>query len=205
MTRNVDGPVGPAVDGRGARRERNRAAVVDAMLSLIDEGILDVTLERAAARAGVSVRSVFRYFDGVDDLRRQTVERHFARVDARLRHLDQVENDRAARIAAFVDDRLEMFEASGAPAQLARQRSELIPIVADHLARVRRRLVDHARHQFTPELATIPGAAADDVVALLDVAVSQDGWDGLRAVHGRDPDDIRRLWIEVVDRLVPDL
>ncbi len=65
------------VDGRVERRERNRAAVVDAMVSLLDEGVLDVTLERAAERAGVSVRSVFRYFDGVDDLRRQTTARHF--------------------------------------------------------------------------------------------------------------------------------
>lgn len=191
------------LDGRSGRRARNRAAVVEAMVSLIDEGILDVTLERAAARAGVSVRSVFRYFDGADDLRRQTVTRHFETVDARLRHLDPATHDRAARSAAFVDDRLAMFEASGGSAHLARQRAEFIPVVADHLARVRARLADHVRAQFAPELAAVPPGEADDLVALIDVATSQDGWDGLHTVHGRDRHEARRLWIDLVDRLLP--
>lgn len=191
------------VDGRAERRVRNRAAVVDAMLSLLDEGVLDVTLERAAARAGVSVRSVFRYFDGVDDLRRQTVARHFASVDARLRHLDPAEHDRESRIAAFVDDRLAMFEASGRSAHLARQRAEFIPIVATHLARVRARLADHVRRQFATELATVSGPVADDLVALIDVATSHDSRDGLHSVHGCDRDEVRRLWVGLVDRLLP--
>ncbi|QGG94327.1 TetR/AcrR family transcriptional regulator [Actinomarinicola tropica] len=191
------------VDGRVERRERNRAAVVDAMVSLLGEGILDVTLERAAERAGVSVRSVFRYFDGVDDLRRQTVERHFAVVDARLRRLDPATHDRAARIAAFVEDRVGMFAASAGPARLARQRAEFIPVVAEHLARVRARLADHVRSAFAPELGLLSGAAAEDLVAVIDVAVSQDGWDALGSVHGRDRDDVVRLWVELLDRLLP--
>lgn len=191
------------VDGRVERRERNRAAVVDAMVSLLGEGILDVTLERAAERAGVSVRSVFRYFDGVDDLRRQTVERHFAVVDARLRGLDPCEHDRAARIEAFVEDRVGMFAASAGPARLARQRAEYIPVVAEHLVRVRARLADHVRTAFAPELAGLSADAADDLVAVLDVAVSQDGWDALGAVHGRDRDDVVRLWSGLIDRLLP--
>lgn len=191
------------VDGRTERRARNRAAVVDAMVSLIEEGVLDVTLERAAERAGVSVRSVFRYFDGVDDLRRQTVERHFAVVDARLRELDPAAHDRAARVAAFVDDRVAMFAASGASARLARQRAEFIPVVAEHLARVRARLADHIRSAFAPELAGVSPSAADDLVAVIDASVSQDGWDALHDVHGRDGDEVRRLWVELVDRLLP--
>ena len=191
------------LDGRAERRARNRAAVVEAMVSLIDEGVLDVTLERAAARAGVSVRSVFRYFDGADDLRRQTVERHFATVDARLRHLDPAEHDRASRIAAFVDDRLTMFEASGGSAHLARQRAEFIPVVAAHLARVRARLADHVRALFATERARVPRPEADDLVALIDVATSHEGWDALHAVHGRDRREARRLWIDLVDRLLP--
>lgn len=191
------------VDGRVERRERNRAAVVDAMVSLLGEGILDVTLERAAERAGVSVRSVFRYFDGVDDLRRQTVERHFAVVDARLRHLDPADHDRAARIDAFVEDRVGMFAASAGPARLARQRAEYIPVVAEHLARVRARLADHVRTAFAPELGLLSAEAAEDLVAVIDVAISQDGWDALGAVHDRSREDVVRLWVDLLDRLLP--
>jgi AcrR family transcriptional regulator len=173
------------------------------MVSLIDEGVLDVTLERAAERAGVSVRSVFRYFDGADDLRRQTVARHFETVDARLRHLDPAEHDRASRIAAFVDDRVAMFEASGRSAHLARQRSEFIPVVATHLAAVQARLADQVRAQFAPELANVARREADDLVAVIDIATSRDSFDALHTVHGRGPKAARRLWIDLVDRLLP--
>lgn len=191
------------VDGRAERRARNRAAVVDAMVSLLDEGVLDVTLERAAERAGVSVRSVFRYFDGADDLRQQTVARHFEVVDARLRTLDPAEHGRSERVSAFVDDRVAMFEVSAGPARLARQRAESVPVVAGHLARVRARLADQVRSSFASELAGLSARAADDLVAVIDVAVSQDGWDSLVAVHGRDRESIRRLWVDLVDRLLP--
>lgn len=199
----ADGSSAGTIDGRAERRTRNRAAVVDAMVELIDEGILDVTLERAAERAGVSVRSVFRYFDGADDLRRQTVARHLAVVDARLRHLDPAEHDRAARIAAFVDDRIAMFAASAGSARVARQRADFIPVLAEHLVRVRGRLSDHVRAQFAPELATLPAGAADDLVAVVDVAVSADGWDALGSVHGRDRDEVRRLWTDLLGQLLP--
>lgn len=190
-------------DGRVERRERNRAAVVDAMVSLLAEGVLDVTLELAAERAGVSVRSVFRYFDGVDDLRRQTAARHFAVVDDRLRRLDPGAHDRAARVAAFVEDRVALFASSATPARIARQRAEFIPVVAEHLARVRARLAEHVRVAFGLELAGLPAGTADDLVAVIDVAVSQDAWDSLREIHGRERADVERMWIDLVERLVP--
>ena len=41
-------------DGRTVRAERTRQALVDALLSLLDEGQLQPTAERIAVRAGVS-------------------------------------------------------------------------------------------------------------------------------------------------------
>src|SRR5213595_667490 len=57
-----------AVDGRTARARRTRAAVVDALLQLIDEGDLRPTAPRIAERAKVSVRSVFQHFDDLEGL-----------------------------------------------------------------------------------------------------------------------------------------
>lgn len=193
----------PTSDGRTSRRERNRAAVVAAMVELIDEGVLDVTMERAAERAGVSVRSVFRYFDSVDDLRRRTVEQHLAHVDARLRHLDPADHDRRTRIAALVDDRLDMFEATTGAARVARRRADFLPIVAEHLERVRHRLHDHVLAQLGPELSTLTPARAADLAATIDVLVSRDGWEALHEVHGRDRRQVRRMWIAAVDALLP--
>ena len=49
-------------DGRAARRERTRMAIVEALRSLLDAGDLRPTTEAIAARAGVSERSIFQHF-----------------------------------------------------------------------------------------------------------------------------------------------
>jgi AcrR family transcriptional regulator len=48
-------------DGRRMRTERGRAAVVEALLELVNEGT-HPTVAQIAERAGVSERTVFRYF-----------------------------------------------------------------------------------------------------------------------------------------------
>ena len=57
-------------DGRTVRAERTRQALVDALLSLLDEGQLQPTAERIAVRAGVSERSVFQHFPDREALSR---------------------------------------------------------------------------------------------------------------------------------------
>src|ERR1043165_6133853 len=57
-----------AVDGRTARAQRTRAAVVDALLQLINEGDLRPTAPRIAERAKVSLRSVFQHFTDLEAL-----------------------------------------------------------------------------------------------------------------------------------------
>ena len=69
-----------AEDGRRLRRERNRDAVVQAVLELVREGELAPGVEAVAARAGLSARSVFRYFDDLDDLCRAAIARQLALV-----------------------------------------------------------------------------------------------------------------------------
>ena len=64
------------VDGRRLRREQNREAVIDALVALFEEGSYTPSSNEIAERAGISPRSLFRYFDDVDDLNRTAVERH---------------------------------------------------------------------------------------------------------------------------------
>ena len=197
-----DGTDSDAPDGRSERRARNRRAVINAMVSLIDEGILDVRMEQAAARAGVSVRSVFRYFENADELRRETIDQHFALVDQRLNALPPT-CDRHERIVHLVATRLDMFAAHAGPARIARQRAEFVPIVAAHLEHVRSRLTEHVRAQMAPELNALTAAQRDDVVSLLDVLVSLDTWEALHLVHGRDRAQAERMLADAVNRLLP--
>ncbi len=71
MARQSDSeePLGlTAVDGRTARKNSNRDAVVEAALQLFQAGARDVKMEDLAEAAGVSVRSVYRYFANVDEV-----------------------------------------------------------------------------------------------------------------------------------------
>src|SRR3954469_10856930 len=67
------------VDGRSLRRERNREAVIEAFLVLVREGNFDPGGAEIAERAGVSHRSVFRYFDDLADLMMTAIAREVER------------------------------------------------------------------------------------------------------------------------------
>jgi AcrR family transcriptional regulator len=63
MTKTIDKHVQEAgLDGRRVRSERSRKSIIDAMLQLVEEGILVPTAQQVSERAGVSLRSVFRHF-----------------------------------------------------------------------------------------------------------------------------------------------
>jgi len=65
------------VDGRRQRSERSREAIINAMLELVEEGILVPTAQQVSDRAGVGIRSLFRHFSDMESL--------FARADEKGR------------------------------------------------------------------------------------------------------------------------
>ena len=58
----------PRIDGRTARSERTRNAIVDAQLQLIREGDLRPTADRIAKQAGVSLRALWSHFADMEAL-----------------------------------------------------------------------------------------------------------------------------------------
>ena len=151
------------VDGRRLRREQNRAAVLDALTELFGEGEYHPTAELIAARAGISPRSLFRYFDDVDDLSRAAIEREL-QVAAPLLDLD-VEADAplADRIAAVVEHRLRLHDAIGPTARAARVTATRNQLVAEQLRRRRALFRSQLQQAFAAEVGRHPGrlAAAD--------------------------------------------
>src|SRR3546814_2134204 len=77
-------------DGRSLRRDRNRMAVIDAVLALYDSGNLAPSSDDIAERAGTSVRSVFRYFDDVDDMLRAAIGRRSEEHTSELQSLMRI-------------------------------------------------------------------------------------------------------------------
>lgn len=68
-----------AVDGRTARAERTRTAIVDALLGLLEEGELQPPASRIAERAGISLRLIYHHFGDLESLFRATADRQAAR------------------------------------------------------------------------------------------------------------------------------
>lgn len=57
-----------SVDGRRQRGERTRQAIIEAALSLQEEGVLVPTAQQISDRSGVLIRSFFRHFDDMETL-----------------------------------------------------------------------------------------------------------------------------------------
>ncbi|MEZ5372595.1 MAG: TetR/AcrR family transcriptional regulator [Microthrixaceae bacterium] len=91
--------------------------------SLIEERGEQPAVEDIAARSGVSVSSIFRYFDGLDDLREHAIQRYFERFAPRFEIPGLAEGPLPARIAALVDARLGLYEAIAPIAHIARLRA----------------------------------------------------------------------------------
>jgi len=188
------------IDGRRARRERGRAAVIDAMFELLQEGKVPATAELVAERSGVSVASIFRYFEGIDDLQLQTLQRFRERFEPLL-HTDTT-GDLATRIASFVGSRLDLYERAGAIMAVGRLRAlEHEPLVAAS-AQMRSTLADQVRVTFATETAgRSPGRAAD-LVAVVDALTSLESWDVMRKTHARSRPQIARVWERGIGALI---
>lgn len=166
------GPGRPTTDGRQLRRERNREAVVDALLDLYREGNLQPGTEEIAARSGLSPRSLFRYFDDVDDLTRTAIRHQ----EDRVMHLVPVDvgPDRplAVRVGALVDQRFRLFDAVGHAATVARLRAPFQPLLAEEIHQSREFLRSQIATLFAPELAGMDRASGGAVLAAADVLTS---------------------------------
>lgn len=190
------------IDGRTARRDRNREEVVEAALALIDEGESDPSIEQLTERSGLSARSIFRYFEGLDDLRRAVISRHFERVQPILDSVDGKDAPLEVRIRRFVDARIKLNESIAGPARTARSRAPHVPVIAEDIIRYRQLLDEHVRQTFGPELAGRTKAEVDDVVALVSVIVSFDGWELMARGRQRSRQQIRRAWMRAIEVLL---
>jgi TetR/AcrR family transcriptional regulator of autoinduction and epiphytic fitness len=188
------------VDGRVQRGAANRAALVEGLVSLWEEGVLEPTAAQIAERAGVAVRSVYTHFGDIESLASEVVHRqylvHGPRVDT-----SPISGPLPQRVAELVRRRAALYEAI-APVRRAGMlyvhRSETI---AANLHQLARHLRGQVGETFAPEL----GRGGADISALFDAAdvlLSWETWDRLRTQQGSSVARARRVLETALTRLL---
>jgi AcrR family transcriptional regulator len=191
-----------AVDGRRARRERGRLAVIDAVVDLLQEGEAPPLAGDVAKRAGVSPATLFRYFETIDDLQHEATSRFFERNSAMFEVPDIGEGPLATRADRYAAARVALYEAIAPVARLGRARSFDRPHFATTLHAVRQGMADQIRAHFAPELASLTAGARIDAVALIATVTSFESWDQMRQDFERSQQQVRRAWRRTIEAVL---
>ena len=182
----------PRTDGRAARAERTRDAVVDAMLSLVDEGELRPTARQISARANVSLRSVFQHFEDMETLFAAAADRQLQRVmhlAARISTSAPFEE----RLAQFVGERERLYEAITPVRRAALLSEPFSTEVARRLKWTRDQNHSELERVFAPELSALPKRERADTTAALHASTEWSAWETLRSHDQLSPADASRV------------
>jgi AcrR family transcriptional regulator len=189
------------LDGRNARAERSRTAVVDALLDLLVEGELRPPAARIAERAGVSLRSVFQHFSDLETLYGAAADRQVERLGDLARPLTPA-GTRAERLDAFVRQRTRLLETIAPVRRAALLMEPFSTEIAKRLARGRTVNRAEVAAVFGPELAARPPGARRELAAGLAAAASWSTWEHLRRHQGLSRDRARRVVARMLDALL---
>jgi TetR/AcrR family transcriptional regulator of autoinduction and epiphytic fitness len=171
------------IDGRRARGERSRAAVVEALLDLIEEGDPAPTAERVAVRAGVSLRLVFHYFADLESLHAAAAECQFERIAPLLRPLSDA-GPFAARLDAFVRQRAMLWERIAPVRRVSLLREAGSPEIRRRLAQAAELERGQIACVFRREIEARRGHARAILSHALEAAASFQSWEQLRRRQG---------------------
>jgi len=159
----------PIIDGRTARRNRNRDAVLDAMITLARETDQEPAIEEIAAQAQVSYRSVYRYFDDRTDLTLAAIGRAMGEAWSVFDVADLGEGTLDERIPRFIEPRVAAYRKLAPLSRIMTRRSATESVAMEHYDNVRAFLRDQLEMQFAPELAAAGRRERTLVIAALDV------------------------------------
>lgn len=181
------------IDGRAARRNRNRTAVLDAAIALFAEGKLQPGAGEIAARSGVSHRSINRYFPDSRALLRAAVDRQIE-IGIPLFRIHAIGHGPFEhRVDEFVRVRLEAYDVLGATARAAALMAATSRIVRNELVAVRELLTDQIDRQFATELAAMPDSQRAASRMAVDALFQFEALDFYRRLQGLDRSTSRLL------------
>ena len=186
------------VDGRSLRRERNRQDIVDALLGLIENGETEISAALIASKAGLSERSIFRYFDDVNDLYRSVCDLAFSKEieyalidDAGIGSLD-------TKIENFINQRVRIYTMNEKIAPAARSFAVKNPIIKNQLVFGRKLLRTQIIKHFAEELSAFDKQQQQAAVAIIDSLTTFESYDMMRSDQKMSVQTIKSILTESI-------
>jgi TetR/AcrR family transcriptional regulator of autoinduction and epiphytic fitness len=187
-------------DGRVARGERTREAILDAHTSLVTEGVLKPTGKVVAERAGISLRTLWLNYKDLESLLEASVERWLG-TDAALRLPVDPSLPLEDRIETYCRQRVARLEHIAPAARSAALGEPFSPALQASRREHVQRSLDDLQATFASEIAAA-GPDRDVLLHALFVATSWPTWSTLRDDLGLDVDAATAVMRSSVARLV---
>jgi hypothetical protein len=146
---------------------------------------------------------VFRYFDDLDTLAAEAVERQIARTRDLFAAPDG-RGDLTRRIRALAEQRLRIHAAVATVSEAGRRIEARAPSVAEAFAFRRARFREQVATQFAAELDRHTGRARTELLDAADAAASFEQVDQLRTVAGYSPARTRAVVVRTLTALFAD-
>ncbi|MFT4571789.1 MAG: TetR/AcrR family transcriptional regulator of autoinduction and epiphytic fitness [Hyphomicrobiaceae bacterium] len=189
-------------DGRALRSKRTAQSVAQAMLELIESGILQPTAMQVAERAGVSARAVFRHFRDMESLFFEVARLQMARVTLDWPSPPAPDEPLEARIKkwvtrwAIVHERISPLRRA---ALLHEPTSSVVRAAHRDTREFQRR---EARIVFAAELDRYAEQGRGETLAALCTCTSWSAWESLRRHEELDANDATSTTVRMVSALL---
>jgi len=176
--------------------------VLDAIIELFTEGNLDPSPEQVAALAGVSSRTVYRYFEDRTQLARAAIDRHFESI-ALLAEVPQLgEGTLNERIDRLVAGRVRLFDAVAAAYRAASAKAPTDELIADRVAFTRAALRKQVLLQFQTELDALGPVQGATRAATVELLLSLESLDALRRTRGLSAAETKAVLTDALAELL---
>lgn len=182
----------PPKDGRGARAERTKKLVADALLDLIEEGDLRPTSKAIAARAGVSERTIFQHFADLETLFDVAARRLGERIVRRRVYIPD-DGPFEGRMKAHLDEVVYLMQEMTPVRRASRLHEPFSPVLQNALRTWRGELRNGIERVFELELAALAPERRVEAVEALALLATWSSWDNMLRNSCLEPEQARSV------------
>lgn len=191
-------------DGRKSRRSQNRIRVLEAFLELIEEYAGLPSPEKIAEQAEVSRRSIFRYFDSLDELVAEAYHHQIELLQEKFSPPEPLQDPQElnkSSLKEFVVYLSSIYEYTASMRKVLSEKG-LPAEILDKLNRMRSQTLKNrlSRHFDVVLEEEMVSGNMDNFLYGLEAALSPESWDYLRGPCDLSRERARKVWIQMLAR-----